>query len=236
MSRVANRSEQGPVVEVEFRVQSDSYPFVGVSADQSCTMKLAKMLPRPGGRYAEFFDVAGADPDRIVSLASEHATLDASLVSRYDRGGLFEFTVAGDCPAYSLAELGALPRTVEGIDGTGRIVADVPPEYDASSLVATFLEEYDDAELACKREKESVTPLFSDSAFKGRLKTDLTDRQREVIEAAYDAGYYDWPRERTGSEVAAELGISSATFSEHIHAAERKLLAILFDRGPGGSD
>ncbi len=235
MSEVASGSDAGPVVEVEFRVQSDSYPFVGVSADLACTLKLAKMLPRPGDRYAEFFDVAGADPDRIVSLASEHGTLDAALVSEYERGGLFEFTVAGDCPAYELAELGALPRTVEGVDGTGRIVADVPAEYDASALVTAFLDEYDDAELACKREKESVEPVFGDPAFRELVETDLTDRQREVIEAAYAAGYYDWPRERTGSEVATELGISSATFSEHIHTAERKLLAALFDRGPGGA-
>jgi len=236
MSEVAGRSETESVVEVEFRVQSETYPFVGVSADRECTTKLAKMLPRPGGQYAEFFDVTGTDPDGIVSLASAHETLDATLLAEYEGGGLFEFTVSGDCPAYSLAELGALPRTVEGVGGTGRIVADIPTGYEASAVVATFLDEYDDAELASKREKEGVEPMFAESAFRAILENDLTDRQREVVEAAYEAGYYDWPRERTGSEIAADLGISSATFSEHIHAAERKLLTVLFGRGSGRAD
>jgi len=41
-------------------------------------------------------------------------------------------------------------------------------------------------------------------------------------------GYYEWPRDCTGQDVADELGITSATFSEHVFAAERKILAFLF--------
>ncbi|WP_239642048.1 helix-turn-helix domain-containing protein, partial [Natrinema versiforme] len=47
----------------------------------------------------------------------------------------------------------------------------------------------------------------------------------EVLKAAFEAGYYDWPRGCSGEEVAAELGIASPTFSQHIlsliHISER---------------
>jgi len=230
MSETAPGGQTGPVVAVEFRIRDATYPFVGVSESEACQIELAKMLPRPEG-YAEVFNVSGTDAARIQALESEYETLDVSLLAEYDRGGLFEFLVSGDCPAYDLAEHGALPQTVRGVDGTGQIVAEIPPEYDSSTVVERFLAAYPSADLVTKHERESVTPLFTRSAFRQVLHTCLTDRQREVVETAYEAGYYEWPRECTGKDVAADLDITSATFSEHIHAAERKLLTVLFD-GP----
>ncbi len=52
----------------------------------------------------------------------------------------------------------------------------------------------------------------------------LTVRQREVIQHALDAGYFDWPRKTKSEELAEQLGISRATFLEHLRKAESKLL------------
>lgn len=221
----------GPVVEVEFSVRDTTYPFVGASAAESCTFELAKFLPRGDGRYAEFFNVTGVRPSRIVGFAAAHETADVSLLDEYDRGGFFEFEVDEFCPAVRLAELGALPRAVSSTDGDGRIVAGIPPRCDSSELVETFLEETAESNLVCKREKDSISPIFTSSTVHSVLRTQLTDRQRELLQAAFEAGYYSWPRECTGEELAETFDISSATFSEHIHAAERNLLCALFD-GP----
>lgn len=53
----------------------------------------------------------------------------------------------------------------------------------------------------------------------------LTDRQREVVEATYDLGFYDVPRRASTEDVASELGVDAATVSEHLQRAERNLLA-----------
>ncbi|MFB6222379.1 MAG: helix-turn-helix domain-containing protein [Haloarcula sp.] len=52
----------------------------------------------------------------------------------------------------------------------------------------------------------------------------LSDRQREVFELARKHGYYDYPREATGSELAEELGISKTTLHEHLRKVEATLL------------
>jgi predicted DNA binding protein len=52
----------------------------------------------------------------------------------------------------------------------------------------------------------------------------LTDRQREVLETAYEMGYFRKPRGAQAGEVADTLDISTTTFSEHLAAAQRKLL------------
>lgn len=52
----------------------------------------------------------------------------------------------------------------------------------------------------------------------------LTDRQEEVIQTAFDMGYYEVPREASTDQVAAELGLDSSTVSEHLQRAERNVL------------
>lgn len=55
----------------------------------------------------------------------------------------------------------------------------------------------------------------------------LTDRQHEVLEVAYDLGYYDVPRGSSTSEIAAELGVDDSTVAEHLQRAEHNLLGTL---------
>lgn len=57
----------------------------------------------------------------------------------------------------------------------------------------------------------------------------LTDRQREVLEAAHRAGYFAHPRETNAETIADELGVSPATFREHLATAQRKLLDAVVD-------
>ncbi|WP_227356153.1 helix-turn-helix domain-containing protein [Haladaptatus salinisoli] len=52
----------------------------------------------------------------------------------------------------------------------------------------------------------------------------LSDRQAEVINAALDGGYYEWPREKDAESLATELDISHTTFLEHLRKAEQTLL------------
>jgi predicted DNA binding protein len=53
----------------------------------------------------------------------------------------------------------------------------------------------------------------------------LTDRQREVLAHAFEAGYYDSPRDTTLTKVAESLEISPATCSDILHRAEGKIIS-----------
>jgi DNA-binding CsgD family transcriptional regulator len=52
----------------------------------------------------------------------------------------------------------------------------------------------------------------------------LTDRQRHVLQVAYEEGYYEVPRSASTEDVAAEVGIDPSTVAEHLQRAERNLL------------
>lgn len=224
---MANQSKK-PVVELEFAFDDPSYPFVGISAAESCEVDLEEMVPRGDGTYAEFYSIRGTDVEAVLESAEDYATLTPQVIEEYDDGGIIEFIVTGNCPAVGLAELGALPRTVYGENGTGRIVAELPGAYDPGDVIDAFQEEYD-ATLVAKRNRAEFTPLFSQRELDRALDQRLTDRQQEVLEAAFTAGYYEWPRETSGKELAEQLGISQPTLSEHLTAAERKLLSLLLE-------
>lgn len=62
----------------------------------------------------------------------------------------------------------------------------------------------------------------------GTVRT-LTDRQRAALRLAVAEGYYEWPRKRSSTELAAEMGIAQPTFSRLLRVAEKQVFEELFD-------
>lgn len=219
----------GPMVSLEFAVTNESLPFVWV-ASEGGRATLERLVPRGAETYDEFFSVRDVAPDRVVETTERSPDVSARTLARYDDGGLVKFTVDTVCPVVSLAEQGAVPRLAEGVDGVGYVHAEVPPSEDPRAVTEAFLEEYPSAELCAKREHNRSTPLFTRREVEHALLDRLTDRQLEVLFAAVDAGYYEWPREVSGEDLADQLGVSGATLHEHLRRAESALVTTLFER------
>jgi predicted DNA binding protein len=86
----------------------------------------------------------------------------------------------------------------------GRALADVPPDLDVT------IERFG----AYRERAGSVADL-------------LTDRQREVLQTAVEAGYYEVPRRATHQDVADQLGLSVGTVSEHLQKVEARVFGSL---------
>jgi predicted DNA binding protein len=88
-------------------------------------------------------------------------------------------------------------------------------------LMDAFRATYATVQLRARRETSQTT---SRQSFQMDLLEDLTDRQHEVLQAAYLGGFFEWPRGSTGETVADAVGVSPPTFHQHLRAAERKLV------------
>lgn len=49
----------------------------------------------------------------------------------------------------------------------------------------------------------------------------MSDPMREVVELAYDRGYYEVPRRCTLRDLAVEVGVSAAAVANRLQRAER---------------
>ncbi|MFB6113211.1 MAG: GAF domain-containing protein [Halodesulfurarchaeum sp.] len=108
---------------------------------------------------------------------------------------------------------------IEGSDLT--VTCRMPPSVNPRRVLAAVRAVNPDATLTARRQvtRDSTAELLSQT-----VTDDLTERQRSVLEASYLAGYFDWPRANSGTEIAASLGISPATFHQHLRIAQRKIL------------
>jgi len=61
------------------------------------------------------------------------------------------------------------------------------------------------------------------------ILSELTDKQVETLETAYNMGYFESPRQTTANEVGEELGVAQSTFSQRLRDAENALLDALFE-------
>jgi methylated-DNA-[protein]-cysteine S-methyltransferase len=55
----------------------------------------------------------------------------------------------------------------------------------------------------------------------------LTEKQARALLAAYNAGYYEFPRKATTEEVSISLGIARSTFEQHLNRAEHHAVRAL---------
>lgn len=56
----------------------------------------------------------------------------------------------------------------------------------------------------------------------------VSEKQREALLAAYEAGYFDVPREASLEDVAASLGIARSSLAERLHRGQAHLLEHYF--------
>ena len=174
-----------------------------------------------------FVTVSGNVQD-VRDAADELESIESARpVSADDEASPLELVVAGRTIASSLADHGGVLRSVSAVGDRTRLVVEAPKDVDVRSFVERLGESYPRTELVARRERER--PVRSRQGFRAALRERLTDRQRQALEAAYYGGFFEWPRERTGEEVAQSLGVSQPTFNRHYRAAERNLFGLLFD-------
>jgi|AntDeeMinimDraft_4_1070355.scaffolds.fasta_scaffold00405_3 voltage-gated potassium channel len=97
------------------------------------------------------------------------------------------------------------------------------PESTTNADVRSFVERLQTVapslELVAKRQhqRQDWTP----AEINDHLRSEMTDRQFEVLKTALLAGYFEWPRENDGSEVANRLDITQPTFNKHLRLVEK---------------
>jgi predicted DNA binding protein len=193
-------------------------PIVAVSDDADATVGRVRRSVCPGdcGGGVSEFTVRGCREDReaLETVFSTGETVRYRL----------DHDVGVDCPCECLGGFGCPVTRYDARDGSLTLEFHATDYDELQEVVGVLLDEFPAADVTrivrspSEQSSDDVVPVD-----RGRL----TARQRDVLETAYEMGYFERPREANATAVADELDIDPSTFSEHIAAAESKLLGEL---------
>ena len=218
----------GGATNLTFHVETDSTLSRFVS-EVDAPLTVTDVSQQDDGTCAVFIslEVGGGDGrDRVESQLRERT--GASLIRADETATTCVVTLGAESPIQQMVRQGAALQAVEIRPDSEHLAVTVQLSYgtEVRAFVDAVTDALDGIELVAKR-NQSVD-WRSDSSVATTVDDRLTDRQREALQVAFHAGYFDWPRSADADTVAAEIGIAQSTLSQHIRTAERKLLDALF--------
>jgi len=218
------------VVELEFQSTDPDSFFVEATTANECTFTLEGIVPGEEQALVYFVTLDGAAADDVLRWAEESTALaDARLVREYSDEALLEFVLDGTDCSKLLVKRGATINEMSATEGVQHLTVEIPSDEHVREITSVLTTVFPDTEFLSKRELERPTETATD--FRETLGEELTDKQTAVLQGAYHAGYFEWPRGSTGEELADAIGITSPTLHNHLRRAQQKLLDVFFEEG-----
>ncbi|MFW5956048.1 MAG: PAS domain-containing protein [Halorhabdus sp.] len=215
------------VVELEFHIP-DAFVALDTDAESDGRITLDQAVPVGDGSYLVYGTATDGAWPAVGSITDALPHWESIRdVSR--RGDLhrFEVTVTEPPDLTVVASRGGYVQKAVIEDGDYHVTVHLPPTGDNRAIVEAVKDAYPTADLVAKRQFSRTDD--AGVRFERLLQEELTERQLAAVETAFHAGFFEWPRESDGGDIADSLGVSPPTFHQHLRKAEQKILAELLD-------
>ncbi|RLM90708.1 PAS domain S-box protein [Halobellus sp. Atlit-38R] len=216
---------------VELRLALGDHPLAGFATDLQSQLQYAGSVgdkDRPTMLFEVAEPTAQLDEEAVHGAAAERDDIEVDTVlAETTCGPVIELAVTDPTLQELLTAHSGELRAAVIEPGIARVTVEVGREALAQSLAAAAMERFESAEVIsyCRRETRDDTG----QGFVAELESELTDRQHAAFLRAYTAGYFEWPHDTSGEEIAESMGVCRSTFHQHLRAAQRKVAAALFD-------
>jgi GAF domain-containing protein len=218
------------LVELEFQTE-DVFRALDAPTRTDERITLDHAVPVGDGEFLAYGTAEPAAMDTVRGLVSTLPRWE-SVTERGDGDPVsFELRLTDPPVLSAVASVGGYVESAVVEGGDLRLTVHLAPTVEARQVIDAVEAAYPGTEMLRRRQ---ITREHDDpQPLPRQLLGDLTDRQQAALEAAYYAGFFEWPRETSGEEVAESLGVSPPTFHQHLRKAERKLFETLLT-GPVG--
>ncbi|MFB6140799.1 MAG: bacterio-opsin activator domain-containing protein [Halosimplex sp.] len=214
------------VTELAFSLSGSEPFFVGLSAELDAEFAHVGTITRDAGPTTFFFET-DADPDAVAAAAEGRPEVETCTpVTTGDGRTVVEFAVVESPLVELLTDRGGRITAMSAAGGTGELTVEIPPEAQPRTVVEAVEERVPGADLTAYREHERPADTRQD--VRARIDERLTDRQSTALQTAIVGGFFEWPRETNGEELAEAMDIGRSTFHQHLRAAQRKIFDELY--------
>ncbi len=214
------------IVELEFRIPN-ILGSMEIDATAEGRITIDDVVATSDEAQLVYGTATPAARETLDALIDQHPRWD-SLTVLAEEGTVTRFEArVSELPLRSeVASQGGSIDEVLFEGGDLRLRVHLAPSVDTRSVTETVRSAYPTAQLLAKRQfPRSRQPA---THVRQMLVEKLTDRQQAVLETAYHRGYFEWPRDASGEDLAESLDIAPPTFSQHLRSAERKVFESVF--------
>ncbi|MFD1564724.1 PAS domain S-box protein [Haloarchaeobius amylolyticus] len=216
------------VVELQFRIR-DIFTAVGAGVTTDGTITIDHMVPIENDEYLVYGTLtedAIAGLDALVDAVPHWVDVTYRTASGPTT---FELRLSDPPVLSTVASLGGAIERAVIEDGDYRMTVHLVPGADVRRAIDVVQTTYPTAELL--KHRQTTRADTTGERVQHVLTDELTDRQRAALEAAFHAGFFEWPRDASGEDVAESLEIAPATFHQHLRRAQKKVFESLLS-GP----
>jgi len=217
------------VVELEFGIP-DLFEALDLPSQPTGRFSFEDVVDVGDGEFLVYGDASAEAVETIESLVDHLSHLTAVSVTDDEGDTRFELQMNEPPVLSTLASLGGSIEHAVVEDGDYHMTLHLSPTADVRQAINAVQDAYPEATML---RRQQVTTESDRSRPTSALLEDLTDRQRTTLEAAYYAGFFEWPRDASGEDVADSLQVSPPTFHQHLRKAERKVFTGLFGSASG---
>lgn len=216
--------------ELVFDIEHQATVLFTLADDLGCELVITRLLPQTHRKTLAFGTATGGTEAEFRSVCADSHGVERARVLQADGDEIrFELLVDGPSIVDPVGDHGGSFERLILDGGNGLLELTVPAAGDVSTFINTFVERFPGTELLARRETDRHEESIE------QAMNSLTERQRDVLEVAHRHGYYKWPRDRTGTDIADSLDISAPTLTEHLRRAESKLVAAVVSSADDGS-
>jgi len=213
------------VIELEFLIP-DVSDTLGLETTFEGQLTFDRAVPTGDGDYLEFGTVAVEAIDALKEATDRIPYFEEVRIDdREHESARFELHLSEPPVISAVASHGGYLREATLDDDEFQLTIHLPATVDARRIIDVVQDRYPTADLLrhrqVTREEETVAQMHP------IVVENLTDRQQSALEAAYGAGFFEWPREATGEEVADSLGVAPPTFHQHLRKGQRRVFESL---------
>ncbi|NGM68561.1 GAF domain-containing protein [Natronolimnobius sp. AArcel1] len=218
----------GELTVLELQIEDRSLPSIGLAAELGTSIHFEEIVSQENGLPQTYFTVRDRDRETVEAAATRcYGIDDVSHVVERENGHLYTSLIDNPCLFQHVLERGGVPDTMDVSAERANITVELPKSISTRSFISMLEQRFETVSITAQESRERDFHVRDE--FKQAFEETLSDRQKEVLRAAYYSGYFDKPRESTGQDIADQLGVSQPTVTENIRAAERKLVTLLFE-------
>ena len=202
------------MMEVLLRIKMPDNWVRDVSKKFPLPIKFINCMPygEDGGRGLIEIDSAHTEVNQVIEEINNHPDVCHIDVTHLKDGSVLGSIVTDKCVACRVLTGSDCFLTSAESVGDGRVEWQLITGREGS--LADLIQKLEKS--GCEIELKSTKNLSK--------KLMLTQRQEEIVQAAFEMGYYDHPKKSTIIDIAKRFGISSSTLAEILQRGELKII------------